>query len=175
MTSGRRLGAAVCAVHERENVGERLADRLGGGQGEQGGGLGIHGDDRAAGVGHDDAFGDGAEGGGDEFGRRGAGAGAEAGEGDDVAGGADQLAAPAELALVADEDGDAFAATVAQFEGAAAFARLRRGGAEELGEAGVVELSTLVGYFAMVSWVMNVARTPSRPTAEAAPLPSHPL
>ena len=28
------------------------------------------------------------------------------------------------------------------------------------GEAGVVELATLVGYFVMVSWVMNVARTP---------------
>jgi 4-carboxymuconolactone decarboxylase len=35
------------------------------------------------------------------------------------------------------------------------------------GEAGVVELCTLIGYFAMVSWLMNVARTPSRPTAEA--------
>lgn len=29
-----------------------------------------------------------------------------------------------------------------------------------LGEQGVVELASLVGYFAMVSWVMNVARTP---------------
>lgn len=38
------------------------------------------------------------------------------------------------------------------------------------GEAGVVELVTLVGYFVMVSWVMNVARTPSRPTTET-PLP----
>ena len=38
-------------------------------------------------------------------------------------------------------------------------------------EPGVVELATLVGYFAMVSWVMNVARTPSRPT-EIAPLPA---
>ena len=28
------------------------------------------------------------------------------------------------------------------------------------GEVGVVELATLVGYFVMVSWVMNVARTP---------------
>lgn len=42
------------------------------------------------------------------------------------------------------------------------------------GEAGVVELSTLIGYFAMVSWLMNVARTPSRPTAAVAPLPAHP-
>jgi len=29
-----------------------------------------------------------------------------------------------------------------------------------LGRAGVVELSALVGYFAMVCWVMNAARTP---------------
>jgi len=29
------------------------------------------------------------------------------------------------------------------------------------GEQGVVELATLVGYFAMVCWVMNVARTPA--------------
>jgi 4-carboxymuconolactone decarboxylase len=29
------------------------------------------------------------------------------------------------------------------------------------GEAGVVELSVLVGYFVMVSWLMNVARTPA--------------
>jgi 4-carboxymuconolactone decarboxylase len=39
------------------------------------------------------------------------------------------------------------------------------------GEPRVVELSTLVGYFVMVSWVMNVARTPSLPTAEVRPLP----
>jgi 4-carboxymuconolactone decarboxylase len=29
------------------------------------------------------------------------------------------------------------------------------------GEQGVVELATLIGYFAMVSWLMNVARTPA--------------
>jgi 4-carboxymuconolactone decarboxylase len=29
------------------------------------------------------------------------------------------------------------------------------------GEQGVVELTTLIGYFACVSWVMNVARTPA--------------
>jgi 4-carboxymuconolactone decarboxylase len=29
------------------------------------------------------------------------------------------------------------------------------------GEQGVVELASLIGYFAMVSWVMNVARTPA--------------
>ena len=30
------------------------------------------------------------------------------------------------------------------------------------GERGVVELTTLVGYFTMVSWLMNVARTPAQ-------------
>ncbi|MEJ5992092.1 carboxymuconolactone decarboxylase family protein [Ramlibacter sp. PS3R-8] len=33
------------------------------------------------------------------------------------------------------------------------------------GEQGVVELATLVGYFAMVSWLMNVARTPTQATS----------
>lgn len=33
------------------------------------------------------------------------------------------------------------------------------------GEQGVVELATLVGYFAMVSWLMNVARTPAQASA----------
>jgi 4-carboxymuconolactone decarboxylase len=42
------------------------------------------------------------------------------------------------------------------------------------GEPGVVELMTLVGYFVMVSWVMNAAHTPSRPTT-VLPLPAHPL
>ena len=36
------------------------------------------------------------------------------------------------------------------------------------GERGVVELTTLLGYFAMVSWLMNVARTPS-PASTAGP------
>lgn len=36
---------------------------------------------------------------------------------------------------------------------------------EVFGEQGVVELTTLVGYFAMVCWVMNVARTPGQPQA----------
>lgn len=44
-----------------------------------------------------------------------------------------------------------------------------------LGEAGVVELTTLVGYFVMVSWLMNVARTPSRPTATVVPLANTPI
>jgi 4-carboxymuconolactone decarboxylase len=34
------------------------------------------------------------------------------------------------------------------------------------GEQGVVELATLAGYFAMVCWVMNVARTPANQTGE---------
>ena len=33
------------------------------------------------------------------------------------------------------------------------------------GEQGVVELASLIGYFAMVSWVMNVARTPAQASA----------
>jgi len=33
------------------------------------------------------------------------------------------------------------------------------------GEQGVVELASLVGYFAMVCWVMNVARTPAQASA----------
>jgi 4-carboxymuconolactone decarboxylase len=32
-----------------------------------------------------------------------------------------------------------------------------------LGEPGVVELSSLIGYFVMVCWVMNVTRTPALP------------
>ncbi len=41
-----------------------------------------------------------------------------------------------------------------------------------LGEQGVVELTMLIGYFAMVSWLMNVARTPS--TANGEPLAAFP-
>lgn len=43
------------------------------------------------------------------------------------------------------------------------------------GEQGVVELATLVGYFAMVSWLMNVAHTPGQPNAQAAALQAFPL
>ena len=32
-------------------------------------------------------------------------------------------------------------------------------------KTGVVELASLIGYFVMVSWVMNVARTPALPSA----------
>ena len=39
-----------------------------------------------------------------------------------------------------------------------------------VGEDGIVELTTLIGYFVMVSWIMNVARTPSKPTADVLPL-----
>jgi 4-carboxymuconolactone decarboxylase len=37
----------------------------------------------------------------------------------------------------------------------------------QFGEQGVVELSSLIGYFAMVCWVMNVARTPAQPAPVA--------
>jgi 4-carboxymuconolactone decarboxylase len=42
------------------------------------------------------------------------------------------------------------------------------------GEQGVVELTTLVGYFVMVSWLMNVARTAGPSGAGAAPLDAFP-
>ncbi len=41
---------------------------------------------------------------------------------------------------------------------------------EHLGEIGVVELATLVGYFVMVSWVLNVAHTPAPGDADVEPL-----
>jgi 4-carboxymuconolactone decarboxylase len=37
---------------------------------------------------------------------------------------------------------------------------------QAFGEQGVVELASLIGYFAMVSWVMNVARTPAQASAK---------
>ncbi len=42
------------------------------------------------------------------------------------------------------------------------------------GEQGVVELTMLVGYFAMVNWVMNVARTPAMASAKGEPLQAFP-
>lgn len=42
------------------------------------------------------------------------------------------------------------------------------------GEAGVVELATLAGYFVMVSWLMNVARTPFAQAPAAPPLAAFP-
>jgi 4-carboxymuconolactone decarboxylase len=42
------------------------------------------------------------------------------------------------------------------------------------GEAGVVELVSLVGYFVMVCWVMNVARTPTQGKAGETPLTAFP-
>ncbi|HEX2544823.1 MAG TPA: carboxymuconolactone decarboxylase family protein [Ramlibacter sp.] len=42
------------------------------------------------------------------------------------------------------------------------------------GEQGVVELSTLIGYFAMVNWVMNVARTPALASAKGPGLDAFP-
>jgi 4-carboxymuconolactone decarboxylase len=43
------------------------------------------------------------------------------------------------------------------------------------GEQGVVELTTLLGYFTMVSWVLNVARTPTHAQGPAAALAAFPL
>lgn len=43
------------------------------------------------------------------------------------------------------------------------------------GEPGVVELTTLIGYFVMVNWVMNVAHTCARPAPGVAVLPPFPL
>ena len=42
------------------------------------------------------------------------------------------------------------------------------------GEQGVVELASLVGYFVMVCWVMNVARTPSQGKPGFEPLAAFP-
>lgn len=46
---------------------------------------------------------------------------------------------------------------------------------QRFGEQGVVELTGLVGYFVMVSWLMNVAHTPAQASAEGAPLQAFPL
>ncbi|MFM9849743.1 MAG: YbfB/YjiJ family MFS transporter [Hyphomicrobiaceae bacterium] len=43
------------------------------------------------------------------------------------------------------------------------------------GEPGAVELTALVGYFVMVCWVMNVARTPGSVGSHAAPLSAFPV
>jgi 4-carboxymuconolactone decarboxylase len=42
------------------------------------------------------------------------------------------------------------------------------------GEQGVVELTALIGYFACVSWVMNVARTPAPAASEGGALGGFP-
>lgn len=42
------------------------------------------------------------------------------------------------------------------------------------GEQGLVELTTLVGYFTMVNWLMNVARTPAMANAQGTPLDAFP-
>ena len=42
------------------------------------------------------------------------------------------------------------------------------------GEQGVVELASLVGYFVMVSWLMNAAHTPAQAGAQGAPLSAFP-
>ena len=38
-----------------------------------------------------------------------------------------------------------------------------------LGEQGGVELASLIGYFVMICWVMNVARTPALPVQADVP------
>lgn len=43
------------------------------------------------------------------------------------------------------------------------------------GERGVIELTTLLGYFAMVSWLMNVARTPAQAGAAGPGIDAFPL
>jgi 4-carboxymuconolactone decarboxylase len=45
---------------------------------------------------------------------------------------------------------------------------------DRFGEKGVVELSTLIGYFVMVSWLMNVARTPAQAGASGPALSALP-
>lgn len=45
---------------------------------------------------------------------------------------------------------------------------------ECFGEQGMVELASLVGYFTMVCWLMNVARTPSQAGVPAQPLSAFP-
>lgn len=45
-----------------------------------------------------------------------------------------------------------------------------RAAVERLGEAGVVELTSLVGYFAAVSMVLNVAHIPEEPNSQIVPL-----
>lgn len=47
--------------------------------------------------------------------------------------------------------------------------------AAQFGEQGVVELAALVGYFVMVSWLMNVAHTPAQAAAQGEPLRAFPL
>ena len=45
---------------------------------------------------------------------------------------------------------------------------------EHFGEQGVVELTSLIGYFVMVSMVLNVTQTPEEPNAAVVPLPLSP-
>jgi 4-carboxymuconolactone decarboxylase len=43
-----------------------------------------------------------------------------------------------------------------------------------LGEPGAIELAALIGYFSMVCWIMNVARTPGPEGPGATPLTAFP-
>ncbi len=47
-------------------------------------------------------------------------------------------------------------------------------GLERFGERGIVDLVGLIGYFTLISMVLNVARTPAPAVAGVAPLPSAP-
>ena len=51
---------------------------------------------------------------------------------------------------------------------------LYREGVESLGEPGVLELISLVGYFTLISMVLNVAHTPGEVADGIAPLPALP-
>jgi 4-carboxymuconolactone decarboxylase len=46
---------------------------------------------------------------------------------------------------------------------------------ETFGQPGVVELTALVGYFTMVCWIMNVARTPGPAGSAERPLTAWPI
>lgn len=65
-----------------------------------------------------------------------------------------------------------FAAELLQHHGASEPAYAAALGA--FGEQGVVELATLLGYFVMVSWLMNVAHTPGPAQAQVPPLQAFP-
>lgn len=50
-----------------------------------------------------------------------------------------------------------------------------RSAVEAFGEPGVVELTVLIGYFTMVCWIMNVARTPGPTGSAERPLTAWPI
>jgi 4-carboxymuconolactone decarboxylase len=46
---------------------------------------------------------------------------------------------------------------------------------EAFGEAGVIDIATVYGYFITVCAVMNLAHTPAPADSKAAPIPAYPL